>query len=109
MVRCSGLLALVVAVVGTLSGCGGGGSSSPTTSTPTVSARAEQAYERSFSECASFTRKRLAAKYHVSATDDALVIAVGTAWANRYGGGLATLRVSKAGCRDGLSSRAPAG
>jgi hypothetical protein len=108
VLRSSGFLALVAAVVVVLAGCGGGGSSSPTASTRSVSAQGELAYERSFSECASFTKQRLATKYHVKATDDALVRAVGTAWANRYGGGVETLRISRAGCRDGLSSRAPA-
>jgi hypothetical protein len=78
------------------------GTTAPRAGTPP---QANAAYERAYSDCASFSVRRLAKQYKVAERPAAVARAVGDAWAKRLGGGQATASYGEAGCREGFKAR----
>lgn len=95
-------LACTVAVVA-LAGCGGSKNGNDTTGqSTTVSAAANTAYERAYSECASTRMVDLAHKYNAKQNKNLIAIAVGRSWAKKAGGGKEAERTGITGCHDGF-------
>jgi len=101
------LLALLVVAVAALGACGGGGDE-PEDDGPAPLATPESIrtaiWERSFSECASTSLKRLALKYGVEPKRDEVTLAVGEAWSDRFSGADDAVRAGRDGCRQGLAA-----
>ena len=62
-------------------------------------------FERSYSECASYSLDRLAGKYKVDANRDQVSIAVGRWWTKFFSGGNDAFRVGRDGCLQGMDSK----
>ena len=62
-------------------------------------------FERSYSECASYTLGRLSGKYHVDKTRDQVSIAVGRWWTRFFDGGTDAIRVGRDACLQGMDSK----
>jgi hypothetical protein len=100
-----GLLVLALVI---LPACGGGGDSGDDDAGPPPLATPESVrvavWERSYSECASTSLKRLAFKYGVDPERDQVTQAVGEAWAEQFNGFDDAVRSGRDGCRQGLDS-----
>jgi hypothetical protein len=86
-------------------GCGGNGgdnSAGTTAPTATVSAAANTAYERSYTDCASKRLIDLAHEYKSKPNKQAVAVAVGKYWANRAGGDSEAADLGRQGCIDGF-------
>ena len=93
----------LLGVTALLAGCGGNEAADETTTTPTVSAAANTAYERSYSDCASKQLKDLAHQYAAKQNKRAVAIAVGKYWAKRAGGGANAAELGRTGCLEGFA------
>ena len=105
--------AIAFASLALAAGCGGddnetenGATTAAVGQTPP---QANAAYERAYSECASFPLKRLAAELKVRANRAVVARAMGDAWAKRLGGGQAVASYGEAGCKEGFKARAGGG
>ena len=100
--RAPGALAGCLAAAALLAGCGG--SKQPTTTAPTtISAAANTAYERAYTECASTRLVDLAHKYNVKQDRSAIATAVAKFWARQVGGAPDAVAAARAGCEDGYA------
>ena len=109
------LFALLVALAFTLAGvgCGGNGDdgdeepavveTAPAATTSTQVKRA--VFERSYSECASFTLQRIAAKYKVRRDPAVISQAVGEAWTKYFSAGEDAVARGRDGCLQGIRDR----
>jgi hypothetical protein len=63
-----------------------------------------EVYDRSYSECASYSLERLAGKYRVERNRTQVAGAVGRNWAKFFGGGPDAARSGRGGCLDGMNA-----
>lgn len=95
-------LAVLVAA-GCAGGDDGGEDATPARTTPQEIRLA--VFERSYSECATYSLERLALTHGVDATPGQVSTAVAEAWAKRFGGGPDAVRSGKSGCLQGIRDR----
>ena len=101
--RYARLLLPCLTVAALAAGCGGnGGDNSSGTTGTTVSAAANTAYERSYTDCASKRLVDLAHEYKAKQNKQAVAVAVGKYWANRAGGDSEAAELGREGCMDGF-------
>jgi hypothetical protein len=98
-------------VAAALAGCGGSSdersSSRPAATQPSPQERAAATavFERAYSDCSTYTLKRLALKYHVGANFNEISAAVARDWAKRYHGTDYAVRTGRAACLQALRKR----
>jgi hypothetical protein len=108
--RFLGALSLLLISVA-VAGCGGSGdeksSSQPASTQPSPRERAAATavFERAYSECSTYTLKRLALKYHVGANFNEISAAVARDWAKRYHGTDYAVRTGREACLQALRKR----
>ena len=105
--RAARLLTVLVAVGLLAAGCGGGGSdeSSQPAQPQTPDSIRTAVYERSFSECSTYSVARLAGKYGVDRNKRAVTIAVGHGWSKFFKAGPDAARAGREGCTQALQSK----
>ena len=89
-----------------LAGCSGDGDGETQATAPTTTAAAVETpdelknavFERSYSDCASFSVKQLAATHAVQARRDLIAHAVASSWVERFGAGTDAVKSGKDGC-----------
>ena len=104
------LLFVVGIALALAAGCGVDDEKAETADTkPTPAARpsplANAAYERAYTECSSFTVRRLAAKYKTRPIRGNIAKAAGDYWAGQLGGDQSVAAYAEAGCKDGMRDR----
>lgn len=106
------LLALFLALVPAVAGCGGsddetspGGTAATGSQVETPEEIRNVVWERSYSECASYDLQRLSRKYHVAPREDDIADAVSASWTERFKGGDDALRTGRDGCLKGFEAQ----
>ena len=99
-------LSAVLATAVLAAGCGGGDSDEPALPAGTTADNIRTAvYERSLSECASYSLDRLSGKYRVAKQWPAVATAVGRQWTKFFSGGSDAVAVGRDGCLQGKSMK----
>jgi hypothetical protein len=98
------LLTLAATALGA-AGCGGDKEDFQPAPLATPKAIRLEVYDRSYSECASYSLDRLAGKYRVDKTRDQVSLAVGHYWANFFDGRTDAVRSGRDGCLQGMDSK----
>jgi len=100
------VLSAVLVTVVFAAGCGGGDSDEPALPAGTTADNVRTAiYERSLSECASYSLERLSGKYRVAKNWPTVATAVGRQWTKFFSGGTDAVAAGRDGCLQGKSMK----